>query len=144
MTASPGSGGGALHFGERPRRRAEAPVASLVDIVFLLLVFFMLAGTFFEIETIGIGVPEQAAAAAPSDRPLVVRLHGDGTVSVNGVVVGIEGVRPFVAGQVGLGFEGAVVLAAPPGAPIRRVVAAVDEIRAGGVDEISVAVGEGP
>lgn len=134
-----------MNFGERPRRPAEAPVASLVDIVFLLLVFFMLAGTFFEIETIDVGVPEQAAGDAVSpDRPLLVRLHGDGGVSVNGIVVGIDGVRRFVAEQVGLGFEGPVVLASPPETSVRRIVAAVDEIRAGGVDEIAMAVGEGP
>ena len=45
-----------MNFGEQERRRPELSIASLIDIVFLLLVFFMLAGSFLNLEALDLAV----------------------------------------------------------------------------------------
>ncbi len=132
-----------MNFGEQGRQPSEIPIAPLVDIVFLLVLFFMLAGSFFHVESIDLAIPEPSVAEAVSPvKPLVVRLHGDGATSLDGVVVGA--LRETIVARLNAGFEGSVIVVAPDGTSIDRFVDALDKIRQGGIDDVAMAVGEGP
>lgn len=67
----------------------ERPViqmAPLIDIVFLLLVFFMSASIFYQLETeINITVPtaEKAAETVRSPGEIIINIRRDGTIVVN-------------------------------------------------------------
>lgn len=70
-----------MEFSRRPRRRARENIVPLVNIVFLLLIFFMLAGTLRSPEALEVDPPETAAglppASAGSDtRTLILDRHG--------------------------------------------------------------------
>ena len=82
-----------MEFSRRPRRRARENIVPLVNIVFLLLIFFMLAGTLRSPEALEVDPPETAAgppsASASSDtRTLILDRHGvvalDGTILESG------------------------------------------------------------
>lgn len=60
------------------RRRAVVSLTPLIDVVFILLVFFMLASSFLDWRAIDLDVPgSQAASSAEDSGMLVVRLDGD-------------------------------------------------------------------
>jgi biopolymer transport protein ExbD len=67
-------------------------LAPMIDVVFLLLIFFMVSTTFIEKEKeLGIELP-QAEAGEPSQHPdeLVINLLEDGTIKMNGEVLDPE------------------------------------------------------
>ena len=62
-------------------------LTSLIDVVFLLLIFFMVATTFLDPEReISIELPEAATATVREDAPreIVINVLRDGSLSVNG------------------------------------------------------------
>ena len=62
----------------RPRRAARIGLTPLIDVVFILLVFFMLASSFLEWRALEIRIPTFGSASSDADEPLRVRVGLDG------------------------------------------------------------------
>ncbi|MCF8068475.1 MAG: biopolymer transporter ExbD [Desulfobacterales bacterium] len=68
---------------KRPRYSIQVPLTSLIDIVFLLLIYFMLTTNFMVDEGINIKLP-QANAAAPQTKKeitIYVDIHGNAYIA---------------------------------------------------------------
>ena len=66
--------------------RRGLPIAPLIDIVFLLLIFFLVATTFYEVEkdiTIRLAESNQGDTRAPERRIVVVNVKESGILVVN-------------------------------------------------------------
>jgi len=78
-----------MNFSSAKTRLPERPaiqMAPLIDIVFLLLIFFMSASIFYQLETeINITVPTASKAAETKRAPgeIIINLRRDGTIIVN-------------------------------------------------------------
>ncbi len=128
-------------FGEPERRRTELSIASLIDIVFLLLVFFMLAGSFLNLETLDIATPGTAASSGDgASESLIVRLHDDGTLTFGNVVVDPGEVVERVERALGADPDLQVVVVAPSEESVQRLISVIDDIRLAGVEAIAIAV----
>jgi len=69
-------------------RRAEDPelnLISLVDVVLLLVIFFMLSTTFVKDARLRVQLPEAGAtvAAPPRERPIVITITAQGSYRIN-------------------------------------------------------------
>ncbi|MEM6309831.1 MAG: biopolymer transporter ExbD [Pseudomonadota bacterium] len=78
----------------RPKdRRARLSMTSLIDVIFLLLLFFMLSSTFSKFAEVELTAGSSGATITATDaKPLFLRLLAQ-EVSMNGVVVPIETLR---------------------------------------------------
>ena len=66
-------------FGGRPaRRRALISLTPLIDVVFILLVFFMLASSFLDWRAIDLTAPATASGAGRMEGALLVEIRPDG------------------------------------------------------------------
>lgn len=77
----------------------EIPMTSLIDIVFLLLIFFLVATNFTRREMDhSVTLPKSEAGTAPAAAPerLVINIRGEGTLVVNGSVVEESALRGMV------------------------------------------------
>jgi biopolymer transport protein ExbD len=68
---------------EPRRRRRPVGLTSLIDVIFLLLLFFMLASSFTRYQALEIAGGGNAGGAAV--RPAYLRLHSAGTLDLNGL-----------------------------------------------------------
>ena len=68
----------------RPRRRAS--ITSLIDVIFLLLLFFMLASSFSKFSEVEIA-STPAAAGKTSDNPILILTVGTDTLLLDGKAV---------------------------------------------------------
>ena len=59
------------------RRRPLISLTPLIDVVFILLVFFMLASSFLDWRSIDLNAPAQAAAGPAIEGALLVEIHPD-------------------------------------------------------------------
>jgi biopolymer transport protein ExbD len=76
-----------VKFQTRRSEPAEINLTALIDVVFLLLIFFMVATTFLDPEReISIELPEATTASVSEELPqeIVINVLRDGTLSVNG------------------------------------------------------------
>ncbi|MDJ0701098.1 MAG: biopolymer transporter ExbD [Woeseiaceae bacterium] len=70
----------------RPRTQPEVNLTSLIDVVFLLLIFFMVSTSFVKQSQIAIRLPEADSAAVVEEQPksIDVLITDSGTYLVNG------------------------------------------------------------
>jgi len=65
----------------RPRRKAAISLTALIDVVFILLMFFMLTSSFIHQKAMNINIPAPSAAQSSDDVPQLLVLKDDGSFS---------------------------------------------------------------
>ena len=71
-----------MQFGEQPPTGRLISLTPLIDVVFILLVFFMLASSFLDWRSVDLTVSSGAGAATSAQRAILISLQADGSVSV--------------------------------------------------------------
>jgi biopolymer transport protein ExbD len=114
----------------------------MVDVVFLLIIFFMVSTTFISTESgLPVDLPQaQTAQAQPSDLPTVT-ITADGALFVAGAPVGLEDLVAVLQQAIEQSAQGTVVLRADEGVPHGLVVEVMDRIRLAGAERIAIATG---
>ncbi|SHL78433.1 ExbD/TolR family protein [Phytopseudomonas punonensis] len=76
-----------MKFRRRRREQVEINLASLIDVVFILLLFFVVTTTFTRETRMQVDLPEAASGTPPEQselKQLEVVISADGTFSLNG------------------------------------------------------------
>jgi biopolymer transport protein ExbD len=121
---------------QRPRRTRSPSLTPMIDVVFLLLVFFILAARFGNDRALQV----TAAGAGGVDwrgPPRLVEIAPD-ALTLNGVPV-TEAALARALGPLMTVPSDAVVLRAVDGADLQRLVTVVDGLRAGGLTTLMIA-----
>ncbi|MDX1604864.1 MAG: biopolymer transporter ExbD [Candidatus Competibacterales bacterium] len=129
----------------RPYRREEPEISltPLIDIVFLLLIFFMVTTTFRKESEFDVTLPEASRMPAESEAPLVVAIDAGGRYALNDTVLDGTG-RGDLEAALGAaledGPEGPVlVIRADAQAPHQAVVRVLDAAGRLGLERIAIA-----
>lgn len=131
----------------RSRRRSLTPNATfdltpMVDVVFLLIIFFMLTTTFITVESgLPVDLPQaQTAVTSPSDLP-TVSIDGFGQVYFGGTRVTEAELPALVSQALQETGQTAVVLRADSAAQHGQAVRVMDLLRQAGAERIVIATG---
>lgn len=75
-----------MHFRRQPRENDSINLTPLIDVVFLLLIFFMVSTTFTEQTHLSIDLPEADGEPRAQDAqaPLDIVITAEGSYSING------------------------------------------------------------
>lgn len=79
-----------MKFRRRQRENVEINLASLIDVVFILLLFFVVSTTFTRETQLKVDLPEAASGTPPTPselKQLEVLIGADGNYSLNGQVL---------------------------------------------------------
>ena len=124
----------------QPRRDTEDYILPLVNIVFLLLIFFLLAGSFKAPDPLQIEPPQsRSEKRADTEGPLVILLDAEGRLAIGGRQVAAEELRQRVGNR--LGAEeggGGIKLKADAAVEGRRILEVMDLLREVGAREITL------
>jgi biopolymer transport protein ExbD len=82
--------------------RTEINVSPLIDMVFILLIFFIVATSFIDEIGISSNYKDSNSMVKNENKPLFFTLPGSGEVLVDGYSVGLEGVASKVRNSSGL------------------------------------------
>lgn len=122
-------------------RRREAPqvnLTALIDVIFILVIFVVLAASFTRLRALDVELPEaEASAAAPQDG-LTVELPAAGPLRLAGRPVALEGLAAALAAAGG-GPTQPVLLLVDTHAEAGRAVAVLGALRAAGYLTVSIA-----
>jgi biopolymer transport protein ExbD len=112
----------------------------LVDVVFLLLIFFMVSTTFREDQGIELRLPEASAAEArETDDDLRVQLAADGSIHFAEQALDLKGLEAAIREALKGSRDQLVVLEADSKAEHGSVVSVMDALRRAGARGLSVA-----
>lgn len=130
----------------RPRRpeEPELNLVSLIDVVLMLVVFFMLSSTFIDESSLRIRLPEVStrAAAAPAAESLVITVTESGGYRLNGrdlINASAETLRAGLVRIAGEDRSGTVTIRADARASHQAVVTALDVAGRLGFADIDIA-----
>jgi biopolymer transport protein ExbD len=124
----------------------EAPalnLTSMIDVLFLLIIFFMVATKFDEMErNIEVAVPEVAEAGdvTPPPRPLVVSVLEDGRVELDGAQVTLEELTARLSAARTPLTEPTVVIRGDSACPFQHVATALAACQQAGISDLGITV----
>lgn len=125
-----------LRFSAKDRARPTIHLTALIDIVFLLLVFFLLASSFVEQEGVAIIVPEIESAGADLLSQVVVNIDQNGVVSVKGVVLNDRQLVNALTTELEKLLNYTVIVQADRRVEYDTVVKTIDAAKLAGADNI--------
>ncbi len=121
-----------------PRRRALVSLTPLIDVVFILLVFFMLASSFLDWRSIGLDTPTRGRDA-PADAPsvLVIDVASDG-LRLDGRAATLDRVAGVVTDRLAHDPDQRVLVRPAAGVTLQRTVVVLDRLAGLGVTNMAL------
>ena len=128
----------------RTRRRsaleeATVDMAPLIDMTFLLLIFFLVNTNFIKETGIEVNRPEAATGEAQGGDVILVGISSAGTIHMAGRRIDLSSVRPEVAQARITQPKAPVVIVADEASRSGLMVRVIDECKLAGAADISVA-----
>ena len=112
----------------------------LIDVVFLLLIFFMLTTTFINIESgVKVDLPSGDFAAVNERQNIVVAITENNVLYINNRLIDPNNLPESVREEIGDNLDTLVVLEADQNITHGKVVRVMDLIKKGGADRIAIA-----
>ena len=131
------------------KNRSKAPqlaLTSMLDVIFLLLCFFVTASVFSQWESeIAIKLPSASTAEEPDRLPgeIIVNLAKDGRTTVNGTALSLDDLKVRLAKVAKFYPDQAVIIRADKEVRYERLVEIIDTCREANVWNFSFATEEG-
>jgi biopolymer transport protein ExbD len=127
-----------VQFSTARRRRSTFSITPLVDVVFLMLVFFLLTSSFVRYRAIEMSFVETETVANTELPTMVFRIDRD-TVTIDGVISNVTEIARTVMDRLSGGADLRAVVLVHTESPLQSLVTVVEAIREGGVDDIRIA-----
>ena len=121
----------------------EINVAPLIDIVFLLLIFFMLASEFVDYKTIDLVSPiESQENIELKNLPIIIELSSSGAMMINDKKIEINNLSNFIENTRKENFSEKVIINTDKNTKLNILVKVIDIIREIGIDKIALVTKE--
>jgi len=121
-----------------PSQGVEVNLSPLIDVVFLLLIFFVVTTVFVEETGLEIDRPRASQVAAVDRTSLMIGLSREGRVVYGGHDVTLNSIRGIVARALETAPQRPVVIMADRNARTGDLVSLIDECKRAGATDVSV------
>jgi len=120
-------------------RRSDINMTPLIDMVFILLIFFIVTTSFVREAGVDVQRPSAQSAETKEKANVILGLTADGHIFVEGRALDIRSVRAYMERFLAETPEGAVVIVADKQSMTGATVQVLDQCRLAGVKNISIA-----
>lgn len=122
----------------RPRRRASISLTPLIDVVFILLIFFMLATSFVDWRVIPLAAARPGAGAPTLDGAMLIDLTPE-ALRLSGETLDADAFDARVAARLADKPDQRFLLRPRDGADMQRLVGLLDRLEALGARHVDLA-----
>lgn len=128
-----------MHFHEKKKRKVIINITSLIDVLFLLLIFFMISSTFVEQPGMKLELPESKSSTAEKITELVLEINSDQSMILNQEAVALENLELKFKELLPSLDEKSLVLKADKNVPHGTVVKVMDLAKLSGLEKLIIA-----
>ena len=121
-----------------PRRLAQVSIVPMIDVLLILLIFFMVTSTYLDLDMVPAASRQsgEAEAAGEGPRTLLLRLGADGQVRLRGQTVDLAALRPIIAAEAAEHAELRVTVLPSPRASLQSMISLMDVAQAAGASSV--------
>jgi len=125
-------------FANGSKGTEDINISPLIDMVFILLIFFIVTTVF--VEETGVEVTKQQAASASQleKNSILIAITANGNVVYGGRDVGVNGVRAVVRRLIQEDAKMPVIIQADESVPTRLLVRVIDEAKLAGAQSVNI------
>lgn len=127
-----------MEFERRTRRHHHIDVAPLVDVVFNLLLFFVITYNVTADPAIRIKLPDSITADTRAEELVIITVTKESIIYVGEQVTALEDIGPVVKEKLASGLEASVKIKTDQEAPVGLLVKVVDGVRLSGCNAFSI------
>ncbi|MCJ2163386.1 MULTISPECIES: biopolymer transporter ExbD [unclassified Pseudodesulfovibrio] len=120
-------------------RKSEINMTPLIDMVFILLIFFIVTTSFVRESGVEVQRPSAQSAETKEKANVLLGLTSDGRIFVEGRSLDIRSVRAYMERFLAETPDGSVVIVADQESTTGNAVQVLDQCRLAGVKNISIA-----
>lgn len=114
----------------RSRRRALIGLTPLIDVVFILLLFFMLASNFSQWRSIDVMTPATGNTARDDEKPLLIRIEHNGSISLDGTPLALESLNTAAAADLKNNPQRLIIVQPEPQVALQTIVDVLERLHA--------------
>jgi biopolymer transport protein ExbD len=123
-------------FTRAPRRRLRISLTPLIDVVFILLVFFMLASSFLDERAFQVAAPAARLGGQSLEGAVLIELRTDG-LRLSGVPLAPAQLEARLAEHAARNPAQRMLIKPAPGVSLQQAVAILDRVVASGLSDVS-------
>ncbi len=127
-----------MEFERRKRRHTHIDVAPLVDVVFNLLLFFIITYNVTADSAIHVRLPESITAQTQAEESVVITLTREGNAFVGDSAVAVEDIGQVVAQRLVGSRDPSVRIKADRDVPVGMLIQVVDAVKLAGCSAFSI------
>jgi biopolymer transport protein ExbD len=127
-----------LEFERRKRSSVELNMTPLIDMVFLLLIFFVLSSHFISEKGFKIKLPKAVSAQTQKNEQVTVFINKEGDIFLNDAQVGIDQLRVLVKSELNKANSKTVVIKADEDVSLGLAVKVMDIAKEANADGLVI------
>jgi len=127
----------------KDRYQMQAPLTSLIDIVFLLLIYFLLTTNFLVEEGITIKLPDAKASAPQIKQEITVTVDEEGRAYMADQEIPLDQLYTRIKDMIGKDKDRLVIIKADKTVILNKAVKVMDIAKAAGASRLSLATEKG-
>ena len=114
----------------------------LIDMVFILLIFFLVTASFTKESGIDVDRPSAQTARREEHASMIIGVNKKGEIFIENQLVQLASVRALVENQKAQNPEGTFIIMADKGALTGTTVDVLDQVKLAGVSKVSIAAAD--
>ena len=127
-----------MQFKAKQKRKVQINITSLIDVLFLLLIFFMVSSTFLEQPGIKLELPHAQSAVIVEQKDYTLFVDKEGKMFLNRAAVTKENLQEKIKAALPNMKEGALILKADQDVSHGIVVHIMDVVKQSGVKKLII------
>jgi len=132
-----------VHGKKRPRDKLQLPLTALIDIVFLLLIYFLLTTNFMVAEGINVSLPQAQGGAPQTQEDITVYVDREGRAFLLDQEVPLDQLLKRLRELIGGQKERLVIVKADRSVILNKAVRVMDLAKAAGAGKLCLATEKG-
>jgi biopolymer transport protein ExbD len=134
-----------MRIRQRPAKRARIEIIPMIDVIFFLLVFFMVSSlAMTKINSMPVALPKTSADPEAIKQDIILTIKKDGSLFINKTPTTLDNLGSLLANEMREHPQDVVVVNADEGSNYGLVVRAMDRARQIGVRKFALATEASP
>ena len=117
----------------------EPNITPMLDVVFILLIFFIVTANFIKEPGLEINRPDSETSEITENAAILIAIGAAGEIYMDGRRIDVRQVKANVIRLIAENPQGSVVIQADVKSTAEKIVAVMEEVREAGVVDISIA-----